>query len=85
MEGSNINTSLLITIFDNLKSVINSKQSWDEIHHTIYYRDMTVRMLYEADKYLMSQYVPIISSNRSECLHLLHHIEKKVAYLKGFV
>lgn len=81
----NVNITRLIELHDNLRTILNSKDSWEGKHHHIFYVDMTVADLREADEGLMKDYVPVVSSNRSECLHLLHHIEKKVAYLKELV
>jgi superoxide dismutase len=79
----NIRILLLIGTYSNMEEVFYSDMSWDDKHHKIFYEDMSVRKLYEADTPFMELYVPLIGTAKSECEHLMEYCFKKVNYLKS--
>tara|TARA_R110000765_G_scaffold185560_2_gene291200 strand:- start:470 stop:748 length:279 start_codon:yes stop_codon:yes gene_type:complete len=78
-----VNINKLVSLSDLIDSIVADKSNWAAKHHNIFYVNMCVKQLHEADEPLMSEYVPIISSSRGEIKHLQEHIQKKVEYLRS--
>jgi hypothetical protein len=82
MKTENVDIKLLIATFSAIEETYYSDSSWDAKHHKIFYEDMSVRKLYEADSAFMGMYEPLIGTAKSECGHLMNYCLKKVSYLK---
>jgi superoxide dismutase len=79
----NVNVELLIATYCRMEETFYSDMSWDAKHHKIFYEDMSVRKLYEADAHFMDLYTPLIGTAKSECSHLIGYCVRKVTYLKN--
>jgi hypothetical protein len=83
MKIENVNVKLLIDTFIAIEITLNANMSWEAKHHKIFYENMSVRKLYEADPSLMEGYLPAMASTRTECEQLWEFCINKVNYLKG--